>query len=126
MKFSFRKFFKSFSYAAKGIIEVFKKEQNFKVHTLAAILALLLGCFFKISSWEWCILILVIAMVLAAEMVNTAIENLCDVAEPNQNETIRVVKDVSAGMVLVCALGSLVVGIIIFLPKGIDFIKSWL
>lgn len=126
MKFSFCKFFKSFSYAAKGIIEVFKKEQNFKVHTLAAILALLLGGFFKISSWEWCILILVIAMVLAAEMVNTAIENLCDVAEPNQNETIRVVKDIAAGMVLVCAMGSLVVGIIIFLPKGIDFIKSWL
>ena len=126
MKFSFRKFFKSFSYAANGVIEVFKKEQNFKVHTLAAILALLLGCFFKISSWEWCILILVIAMVLAAEMVNTAIENLCDVAEPNQNETIRVVKDISAGMVLVCAMGSLVVGIIIFLPKGIDFIKSLL
>lgn len=126
MKFSFSKFFKSFTYAFRGIGEVFKKEQNFRVHTLAAILALLLGWFFHISSWEWCIVILVITAVLAAEMINTAIENLCNVAEPNQNETIRVVKDVSAGTVLVCAIGALAVGIVIFLPKLIDFIGSLL
>jgi len=96
------------------------------VHTLAAIVALLLGWFFHVSPWEWCFLIVVIALVLAAEMVNTAMERLSDVAEPNQNETIRVVKDVSAGMVLVCAMGALAVGIVIFLPKLIDFIGSLL
>lgn len=122
--FSFSKFFKSFSYAFRGIWEVFRREQNFKVHTLAAIVALLLGWFFHISPWEWCFLIVVIALVLAAEMVNTAMERLSDVAEPNQNETIRVVKDVSAGMVLVCAMGALAVGIIIFLPKVIAFLQS--
>ena len=126
MKFSFRKFLKSFGYAFRGVAEVFRKEQNFKVHTIIAILAMLLGCFFKISSWEWCFLILVIAIVLASEMMNTAIENLCNVAEPNQNETIRAVKDISAGMVLICAMGALAVGIVIFLLKVIDFIQSML
>ena len=126
MKFSFSKFFKSFGYAIKGVAEVFRKEQNFKVHTLMALLAILLGCFFQIAPWEWCFLAVVIALVLAAEMVNTAMENLCDVAEPNQNETIRVVKDVSAGMVLVCAIGALAVGIVIFLPKLIAFLQALL
>lgn len=126
MKFSFSKFIKSFGYAFRGIGEVFCREQNFKVHTLMGILALLLGWFFQISPWEWCFLAVVIALVLAAEMANTAIENLCDVTHPEQNETIRVVKDVSAGMVLVCAIGALAVGIVIFLPKLIDFIGSLL
>ncbi|MBO5408488.1 MAG: diacylglycerol kinase family protein [Clostridia bacterium] len=126
MKFSFRKFFKSFVYAAKGVTEVFRQEQNFKVHTLMAVLALLLGWFFHVTPWEWCVLILVITTVLAAEMINTAIENLCDVTEPNQNETIRVVKDISAGMVLVCAVGAFVVGIVIFLPKVLVFLQALL
>ena len=124
MKFSFSKFFKSFGYAVLGVAEVFKKEQNFKVHTLAAILALLLGYLLKISPWEWCFLVVVIALVFAFEMANTAIEKLCDVEEPNQNETIRAVKDISAGMVLVCAVGALVVGIVIFLPKIIAFLQN--
>ncbi|MBE7018455.1 MAG: diacylglycerol kinase family protein [Ruminococcaceae bacterium] len=124
MRFSFGKFFKSFTYAAKGIAEVYKREQNFKVHTLAAMVALFLGWFFKVSPWEWCFLAVVIALVMAAEMVNTAMENLCDVTHPEKNETIRVVKDVSAGMVLVCAIGALVVGIVIFLPKIIAFLQN--
>lgn len=119
LKFSIRKFLKSFGYAFRGICDVFRKEQNFKVHCLIGLIALLLGWFFHISAAEWCFLIVVIALVLASEMLNTAIENLCDAVEPNRNETIRAVKDVSAGMVLVCALGALGIGIVIFLPKVI-------
>lgn len=85
-------------------------------------IALGLGWFFHISGIEWCFLAVVISLVLASEMLNTAIENLCDVAEPNQNETIRIVKDISAGMVLICALGALSVGIVIFLPKVYHFL----
>ena len=124
MKFSFRKFLKSFGYAFRGIGEVFCREQNFKVHTIAAISALLLGWFFHISPWEWCFLAVVIALVMATEMANTAMEKLCDVTHPEHNETIRVVKDVSAGMVLVCAIGALAIGLIIFLPKVIAFLQN--
>ena len=124
MKFSFQKFIKSFGYAFRGIGDVFLKEQNFKVHSLAAILAIVLGFLLKIAPWEWCVLILVIAMVLAAEMANTAIENLCNAAEPGPSEIIRVAKDVSAGMVLICAIGALGVGIVVFLPKIIAFLQN--
>lgn len=123
LKFSLKKFFKSFQYAATGIQEVFSKEQNFKVHTLIGILALLLGLLFSISATEWCFLFVVISLVFASEMLNTVIEHLCDKVEPNQDETIRIVKDISAGMVLVCALGAFFVGIVIFLPKVIFLLQ---
>ena len=126
MKFSFSKFFKSFGYAIKGVSEVFRNEQNFKVHTLMGLLAILLGFFFQIAPWEWCFLAVVIALVLAAEMVNTAMEHLCNITHPEQNETVRVIKDVSAGMVLLCAIGALTVGIVIFLPKLIAFLQALL
>lgn len=122
MKFSLDKFIRSFGYAVRGVAEVFRKEQNFKVHTLMGMLAILLGFLFRIAPWEWCFLAVVIALVMAFEMVNTAIEHLCDITHPEQNETVRVIKDISAGMVLLCAIGALTVGIVIFLPKLIDFI----
>ena len=124
LKFSIRKFLKSFCYAAKGILEVYSHEQNFKVHTLMAFLAVLMGAIFRIALWEWCFLFLVIALVIASEMINTALEKLCDLTQPEQDERVRVIKDVSAGMVLVCAVGALAVGFIIFLPKLIHFLQS--
>ncbi len=122
LKFSVRKFFKSFVYACSGIKEVFSHEQNFKVHLLAAFLVVLFGLLLKASRLEWCVLFLAVALVLAAEMLNTAIEKLCDLTHPEQNETIRIVKDVSAGMVLVCAIGAACAGIVIFLPKLISLL----
>lgn len=122
LKFSVRKFLKSFLYAFRGIREVFFQEQNFKVHCLMGLLALLLGWLLKISGVEWCFLLVVIALVLAAEMLNTALEQLCNLTQPNPDETVRIIKDISAGMVLVCAIGALGVGVVIFLPKLLKFI----
>ncbi len=124
LKFSLRKFLKSFSYAVTGWKEVFSREQNFKVHTLLGILALLMGWWLNISPTEWCVILVVIALVLAAELCNTALENLCDLIKPEQNETVRIVKDMSAGMVLCCATGALLVGIVIFLPKLVALFQS--
>lgn len=117
LKFSVRKFLKSFSYAASGIKEVFLGEQNFKVHLLAALLVILFGGIFRVSPVEWCVLFLTISLVLASEMLNTVMEKLCDITHPEQNETIRIIKDISAGMVLVCAIGAVCVGVTVFLPK---------
>lgn len=120
MKFSVRKFGKSFSYAITGIKEVLSGEQNFKVHLLFALLVILFGGILKASPTEWCVLVLTISLVLSAEMANTAIEKLCDITHPEQNETIRIIKDISAGMVLTCAIGAVCVGLVIFLPKLIS------
>ena len=117
MKFSVRKFLKSFVYAVRGVLDVLKEEQNFKVHLFVAMWVILFGVLFGVSPSEWCVLLLTISLVLTSEILNTALEKLCDLIHPEQNETVRVIKDVSAGMVLLCAIGALLIGIVIFLPK---------
>ena len=75
------------------------------------------GLFFSVSTIEWCLLILAIAMVLCAEGMNTAIEFLTDLASPNFHELAGKTKDVAAGAVLISAIGAAIIGFIIFLPK---------
>ncbi len=107
---------KSFKDAIKGVLLASSSEFNFKIHLVAAILAVCLGLFFKITMMEWLIIILTIAMVLSAELINTAIEYLCDHIHPEKHPSIGKVKDVAAGAVLIAALGSIVIAIIIFGP----------
>ena len=113
----FGRLIKSFGFAFTGIYELLKSEQNTRIHLLATISALAAGILFRISKSEWCIILIVIALVWASEAFNTAIEKLTDHLFPEQDETARIAKDVSAGAVLVCALTALVCGLIIFLPK---------
>lgn len=82
-----------------------------------AIIAVVMGFYFDISATEWLIQSLMIAVVLVAESLNTAIEKLCDFVQPNYDRKIKVIKDISAGAVGIAALISLVVGGIIYIPK---------
>ncbi len=119
-----KKIVKSFVYAFNGLKLCFASEVNFKIHLLSAIAVLLLGVVFKISNTEWLAVIICIAFVTALEMINTAIEKLCDMVNAAVDPGIKKVKDIAAGAVLVVAVGSLVIGVIIFLPKIIVYIKS--
>lgn len=107
----------SFRVAISGIIEVVKEERNIKIHILATVLAIILGIVLKISTGEWCKITIVIGMVIAGELMNSAIETLVDVVMPNYDIRAKRIKDVSAGAVLVLAISALVVGVIIFIPK---------
>ena len=118
------KIIRSFGFAWNGIKDCFLTQANFRIHLLLAVLAILLGILLHISKTEWLFVLLCIAIVLLAEMLNTAIEKLCDVVEKNFHPTIKLIKDISAGAVLVTALVSLITGIIIFLPKLFILIKS--
>jgi diacylglycerol kinase len=77
----------------------------------------LAGILLRISSAEWCIVSISIALVWATEAFNTVIEKLVDHLFPEYHETARIAKDISAGAVLVCAIAALICGLIIFLPK---------
>ena len=88
-----------------------------------ATFAILLGIVLHISTTECLIVLLCIAVVLLAEMINTAIEKLCDRIEKNFHPTIKLAKDTAAGAVLVSALISFVIGATIFLPKLLILIK---
>lgn len=113
---------KSFHFAFTGLKELVKSEPNARIHLVATILAIVAGIFFKISTNEWCIVSIVIGLVWAAEGFNTVIEKLVDHITPEYNETARVVKDISAGAVLACAIGAFACGCFIFLPRIINWL----
>lgn len=113
---------KSFGYAWKGIRSVFSTEQNMKIHVGVAVLALGLGYLLKISSVEWIAVVLCIGLVFSAEMFNTALEILVDKVSPQKDPIAGKIKDISAGAVLIAAIISVIVGVIIFLPKLIDIV----
>jgi len=118
-----KKRFNSFRYAFAGIASLFRTEANMKIHVAIGFLTIIAGFFFSISQIEWCIIIITIASVLAAEGFNTAIEHLTDLASPNFHPLAGKAKDVAAGAVLLITIGAIIVGIIIFLPHLQAFAK---
>ena len=81
------------------------------------VLVIIAGLLFHISTVEWIAVIFAIGLVLTAEAINSAIERLSDVVQPEKDDRIRDVKDICAGAVLICAITAAVIGSIIFLPK---------
>ena len=108
---------KSFSNAFRGIKIAFFEEIHIKIHCAIIILVTILGFLFRIASSEWLAIIVCIGLVISSELINTSIENLSDVVTLSKNEQIRKIKDIAAGAVLVTAIISVLVGIIVFLPK---------
>ena len=120
---SFKRLFKSFKYAIEGIIYAFKYEQNIIVHTLVMILVILLGIVVKLSIFEWLICLILFGLVIATEMINTAIEATVDLACDKKDPLAKIAKDTASGAVLVFAITASIAGIIIFLPKIIELLK---
>ena len=118
------KLIKSFSYAFSGIKFCFKSQLNFRIHSGLTIIVLIFSIVFDISAFEWIAVCFCIAFVITMEMLNTAIEKLCDVVHIEIHPGIKKVKDIAAGAVLIAAFFSLITGIVIFLPKIISLIKS--
>lgn len=113
----FKRLFKSFKYAFDGLKYAFKYEQNILVHTLATILVIIFGIYFKLSSLEWVAIFLSIGLVIATELINTSIEATIDLITNQINPLAKIAKDTAAGAVLVFGFTALVIGLIIFLPK---------
>lgn len=119
-KQEYKKLINSFKYAIEGIISSFKTERNMKIHVLATIVVVVLGFFFKLNKGEWCFVIVAIICVISAELFNTAIETVVDMISPERNPKAKLVKDIAAGAVLVMAIGSAIIGFIVFGPKVIN------
>ena len=122
----FKRFINSFNCAVNGIIQALKSEMNLKFHFLVALLVFILGLFYNLPKVELLILFLTVTLVIFAEMVNTAIEELSNLVTDGYNPIIKKVKDISAGAVLITAINALVVGYIIFFsslkPLTLDFL----
>lgn len=112
-----RRFIESFNAAVEGFIYVLKTERNMRVHFLLALFFILLGIAVGFTHIELAVLCVTIAFVLAAEMFNTALEMIVDMVESEFHPVARVIKDVSAGAVLLAAINAIVVGYILFVKR---------
>jgi diacylglycerol kinase (ATP) len=115
--FTLRKRLESFRYAFNGIKTLLSGEANARIHSIATVVVVTAGLLLGLTSTEWIAVVIVIGAVFAAEALNTAIERLADIVSPGYHETIKQVKDLSAGAVLLISIAAALVGAIIFLPK---------
>lgn len=108
------KFFKSFGYAINGIKVSMAEHRNLLVQVFIGLIAIGAGFYFRITPVEWCILLIMIAIVIGFEMINTAIENLVNLVTRERKPLAGKVKDIAAGAVLFVSVIAVFVGIIIF------------
>jgi diacylglycerol kinase len=106
----------SFGYAFAGIWHMVSTQRNAQIHLLAGACAVALGLTLGLERWEWLAVVLVIALVLAAEGMNTAVEAAVDLATSVRHPLAKAAKDVAAGTVLLCAIAAAIVGCIVFIP----------
>ncbi|SKA90110.1 diacylglycerol kinase (ATP) [Prosthecobacter debontii] len=105
---------RAFQAAISGLVWALRTQRNLKIHLLATCLALSLGWLHPLENWEWCVLALAIGLVWAAELLNTAVETVCDRITREPDEMIRRAKDVSAAAVVAASIAALAIGILIF------------
>ena len=98
------------------------KENHMKIHVIMMLAVIVCGMFFHITKIEWMFCILLFGLVLSAELFNTAIEAVVDLASPEIHPLAKLAKDVAAGAVLVSALSAAVIGLMIFIPYGLKLI----
>ncbi len=116
-KMSLQKRAASFRFAFQGLADLFQTQPNARIHLLAAAVATTAGFYFQISRMEWLLVLFCVVLVISLEAVNTALEYLTDLVSPGIHPLAGKAKDVAAAAVLVAAIGSVIVGGIVFLPK---------
>ena len=111
-----RKLWRSFYYAWRGVVLVFKEEQNFRIQLIAALAITVLMFVLPVKNWEKVALLLVMAFVLVLELINSIMERIVDMLKPRLHVYVESIKDIMAAAVLLSSLMALVVGLIIFIP----------
>ncbi|NIK77399.1 diacylglycerol kinase [Paenibacillus castaneae] len=109
-------FFRSFGFALSGIVFALRTQSHMRFHMFAAITACVLGFTVSLKPLEWSIILLAIAVVISAEMINTAVEQAVNLASPEFHPIAKIAKDVAAGAVLIAAAVSAIIGLLIIGP----------
>lgn len=119
-----KRFLNSADFALKGIRRFFSNERNGQIQAVFGLAAIILGFILSISAFQWLLVLFCIGLVISLEMINSAIENFCDLVTTDFHPGIKIIKDVAAGSVLVASLFSLITGLLIFIPAIVDFINK--
>jgi len=113
----------SFRYALRGVRLLLRSETHARIHLLATLLVVALGVTFSLSSVEWGLIVLVTGLVWTAEAFNTAIERVVDLASPERHELAEKAKDLAASGVLLAAVTAVIVGLLLFGPRILLFLR---
>jgi diacylglycerol kinase (ATP) len=116
MSFSLLARLRSFRFATRGMRSMLCSQHNAWIHAVASVVVVGAGIFCGLSRIEWCVIVIAIMAVWAAEAMNTSLEFLCDVASPDFHPLIEKAKDVAAAGVLIVAIGAIVIGLLVFGP----------
>lgn len=114
--FSLRDRVKSFGYALSGLGYMLRTQHNAWIHLAATAAVVVAGLALQIAAQDWRWIVIAIALVWVAEIVNTAFEHLCDVVQPEFHVSVKTAKDVAAGAVLIAAIAAAVIGVMVFWP----------
>jgi diacylglycerol kinase len=117
-------FFRKFIYALRGIGKAIREEKSFRVMLVCFVLLVTASALLRVTLLEWAVLLLCCGAVLAAELLNTAIERAVDIAAPEKHPLAEKAKDIAAGAVLVISIFTVIIGLIIFLPRIIGLISG--
>lgn len=114
----------TFRYAFEGIGYGLKTQRNLRVHVICAVLAAGAAAFFHLTPVKWAILLLMIALVIALELINTAIESVVDLASPDLHPLAKAAKDTAAGAVLVAAIFAVIIGVVLFYAPVLEWLTG--
>lgn len=121
-----KRFFKSFGYSIDGLKYAYKYEQSMTIHLTMVCLVIIMGLIVRLSFFEWLICLILFGLVVATELINTAIEAVVDLTCPYKHPLAKIAKDTASAAVFVFALTALITGLIIFIPKIIELINIYM
>jgi diacylglycerol kinase len=108
---------RSFGYAMNGMKTAFNKEPNLQIHIVIGAAVLIFAAFIGLNVFEWILLLFTIAFVILLELVNTSLEAIVNLVSPEIKPQAKIAKDVAAATVLLAAILSVIIGLVLFLPK---------
>ncbi|MCM3716864.1 diacylglycerol kinase family protein [Fictibacillus phosphorivorans] len=118
------KLLKSFQYAYAGIIQTYRSEQNFKIHLFISVTVIIIAVILNFSALRMTVLLIVIGIVLALELMNTAVEKTVDLITLKRHPLAKEAKDAAAGAVLVFSIFAVIIGILLFIEPLLKSIES--
>ena len=115
---------RKFAYAFYGFRTAIKEEKSLVIHIIMAAIVFIISGVLKLNTTQWAIIVSIVGIVISTELINTVIENTVDLISFKYNINVKKIKDISAAATFIVALTSVVVGMLIFIQRIIDFVNQ--